>query len=254
MENNIAIPQIPYVVFELVKINVDRYISNQDYKAEQVQTVYLAVLPEQFNYRLTSRDAIRQTDSKVFVNKYGLAPERCTISGNFGQKSRLIAGTYMDGWSRLKQFEELIVRKGKETEFTQDGSKYIYALNYYDFLWQRYGNINIQSFSVNGNSRVNALLPFYSCDFMIIGELIDVYSKDLLLEGLLLLFGNQSVLNNLLEGLSDIMDVASPVLTGIQAGSQAYSLITESVELFNSTGDFLSNLSNNTYNDVASLF
>lgn len=257
MKNEIAVPSIPYIVFELVRINVDQYISDQSYKAEQINTIYLAVLPSQISYTLQSRDAIRQTDKKVFVNKFGLAPEKVTISGNFGREPRLVAGTYLDGWSRLKQFEKEVVRRSKETEITDNGAKYLYSLNYYDFTLHRFGNVNIQQFRVSGNANQNSLMPYYSCDFSIIGPLIDVESTDYLLQGLLGLFGENAILDDILTIPEYVMTVAQPIILGLESLDRAASLIQESYQLVIEAGEFLEGIGTNVqsvYKNVASLF
>src|SRR4030042_222834 len=111
MTNKIYLPRLNYIVFELVQINVDWLENEDNYRAKQVETIYLATHPEQFRFQKIARDAIVQTDKTVFLQKFNYQPEKVRISGTFGDKPRLIAGTYMNGWSRLKQFEEIIIDK-----------------------------------------------------------------------------------------------------------------------------------------------
>ena len=232
MKNKLAIPRTDYIVFELVKINADDYMKGE-YKAIQEETIYLAVLPQNFNYRLISRDSLKQTDSSVFVNKFGMAPERCTLSGHFGVRPRFIAGNYTGGWDRLKQFEDEIVRKSKLDELPDaDGNRFIYALNYYDFIWQRFGSINIQTFTVTGNSRENTQLPRYSIDFVIIGDLIEAESKDLMLDYLVGLYGADGALSDVFGEINDLLatEALNSALQLVGVGLDALSSVQELVQ------------------------
>lgn len=216
MRNKISIARIPYIVFELISINIEDYAKSSGYVAEQIETVYLAVLPEQINYRLQSRDAISQTYEDVFQTKFAFAPERCRLSGTFGDKHRYIAGTLMDGWDRLKQFQEDIVKASKKAGMIDNdaglntepnkGGLYIHAVNYYDFIFQKFGTIDINTWQVSGNALVNTNLIRYDCEFSIIGDLILSDSKDPLLASLNALFGEEgSLLSEITDGINDIL-------------------------------------------------
>ena len=78
MKQNFSLPQLNYLIFELVRINAADYLCGE-YSAEPVETVVLAVQPEIFSFQLTARDSITQTDSQVFLNKYDFAPEKCSM-------------------------------------------------------------------------------------------------------------------------------------------------------------------------------
>jgi len=213
MKNRLALPQLNYIVFELVRVNIDDYLA-ENYRAEQEEVVFFAVMPEQIRYANSARDAIAQTDSKVFVNRYDLAPERVSLSGTFGDLPRLISGTYMDGWARLQQFEKDIVKKSKRIELPESGddARYLYMLNYYDFWFQRYGAANISSFEVRGNAREIATLPRYSCEFVLIGDLIEVQSKDLLLLSLKELFAPGGTIYEVFNKVNEMLGDAQPFL------------------------------------------
>lgn len=177
MKQTFVLPKLKYIVFELVKIGLNDYMNN-NYRATVEETIYLAVMPQQFQYRLMSRDAITQTDSRVFLNRYDYQPERCSISGYFGIEPRFVAGTIMDGFTRLSQFEKEIIRRSKKSEFPDTGAPYMYALNYYDFWFHRFGNINIETWNLHANAKENTQLPRYSLDFLIIGGLIKAEGTD----------------------------------------------------------------------------
>jgi hypothetical protein len=203
---------MPYIVFELVQVNIDDYVS-QNYVAKAMETVFLAVMPNSFDYRLAARDAITQTDRATFINKLSFTPERCSIRGNFGLMPKLIDGIYMTGWQRLQQFNQNIVRLSKNSSQPNDTQRFIYALNFYDFWWQKYGSINIQSFQLRGDASRNSQLPFYSLDFIIIGDLIQSQNADPLLAWLKTLQNASAAIldpiNNLLSGLDPVLSYAT---------------------------------------------
>lgn len=248
MQNIAYVPQINYVVFELVKISIDEYLT-KEYKAVQEETIYLAKLPAVFNYKLKSRDSIVQTDNKVTVNKFSFQPEHCMISGDFGYQNRLMAGTFLDGWTRLQQFHEYVVLKSKDTS----DEDYIYGLNYYDFIWRKFGSININNFDLRGNARENAVLPKYSCEFDIVGNLIDVADSDLILAELKALFGNGGVVDSALSTVNDILGEINPILNVI--GSAQLNMQT-AYDLTKASQSFFTNLSSkySNYSNVTSLF
>lgn len=217
-----------YIVFELVLIDVDKYKSDENgYRAEQSDTIYLAVIPEQFNFSLVARDAIVKTDNRVFLQKFSFMPERVRISGTFGDKPRLVAGTYMDGWTRLRQFRETIVEKSKTVE--QSG-KYIYALNYYDFIWQKFGSIDIRDFQITGNARANTNLPNYSCDFIMIGDLIKVNGTDAVLIMLNKLIGENGFIQAGVDFINAGFDFIQPAVEGIGGATELLATTNDLVQ------------------------
>ncbi len=176
---SLQIPRISYIAFELVEVDMDALLKDKRYKANQVKAIDLAVLPEQLTYRLQSRDAITQTYSDVFVQRYEMQPERVRFSGTFGDDYRLVNNQYLDGWQRLKQFEEDIVRRKGHKNPNK-----IYCINYYDFVFQRFGSINIDSWSLNADGRTNSNLINYTLEFTIVGEIIDVNTLDAFIKNL----------------------------------------------------------------------
>ncbi len=228
MKNKVFIPRINYVAFELIKIDI------KSQETEQEDVIYLAVKPSQFEYRLQGRDAIAQTNTTVFITKFSLAPEHCRISGTFGNESQYIAGTYMDGWSRLKQFQEDVVKKSKDVSIgVSKKGDYIYAINYYDFIFQKFGAINISNWQISGDAQSNTILPKYSCDFAIVGELIKTASKDYLLDMLQRVFGQDGMLKSTLDNVNNYLSVIEPYLSAISLPLEGLGIAKD---LFNESG------------------
>lgn len=253
MKNSIALPKLNYIVFELVKVDVEDYL-NEDYRAITEETIYLAVMPNDFSYRLAARDAITQTQKRVFINKYNYQPEKCSISGHFGYRPRLIAGTAMDGYSRLAQFENEIVRRSKENDFPSEPSKYVYALNYYDFWNHRFGNINIDSWRLNGNARRNTHLPFYNIEFIIMGDIIASETRDVILIGLKALFANGGLVDQGLDFVNDLLGQIEPITSIAGAGLESLRTANQLVGGAQSFLSGYSGLTNQSYSNVFGLF
>jgi len=116
------IPQLGYIVFELLEIDLEQ-AKLTGYVAKSITAINLAVLPEQLTYQLRSRDAIMQTQDNVYVQRYSYLPEQVRFTGTFGDDFRYVNGHRLDGWGRLKQFENEIIRT-KESE-----GKKIYTIN-----------------------------------------------------------------------------------------------------------------------------
>jgi len=199
MRNKLYLPRIPYVVFELVKIDIEKS-KEEGYKAEQIDTIYLAVTPEDYNCDTQGRNAVTQTTNKIFVDRHENRYKRITISGTFGDTPRLIGGTFMDGWNRLKQFEDRVIKMKLETYYDKekaiqddiDKNKVILAVNCYDFLFQEFGVINLENFNIRSNARQNSKLIQYRFTYDIIGDLIS--TKETFSEGDPLLYSLNTVL------------------------------------------------------------
>ena len=187
---------MPYIVFELLRIKIDDYV-DENYVAESVDTIYLQTFPEQYDFRLRARDAMTQTDSEVFINKYDFAPERLSFNGTFGVKDRGM----MSGYNRLKQFEKEIIRRSKTASLPNagDGERFIYVVNFYGFEFGKFGNINVSTWNTRGNARENSDLIKYSFEFDIIGKLVKTNSKDPLLTALNEVFGEDGLIADALD-------------------------------------------------------
>jgi hypothetical protein len=252
LRNKVLIPRVDYVVFQLARVDAKKYRSGESYRAEEVETVYLAALPSEFDYGINSRDAITQTTDKIHTHPFPIGPERCTIRGTFGYRPREMAGTYMDGWTRLKQFEEDVFKKSKIQE-VKDNAQYFYVLNYYDFIWQRFGAINMGSYKVRGNARENTQVPQYSCDFIFTGDLISVNSKDPLLESLSAIFGEDGVLSDLTSLVNEGFEILEPYLSLADLAREA---MKTSLKLSSQADQYISGYSSGSglYSSVAKLF
>lgn len=167
MRQRITVPRKPYILFELVKINKVKYRRGDADALTQEDVIHMVVMPENINYALQSRDYLVQASEDFFLTKYSMQPEKVSISGTFGAERRLAGGTYMSGWERLVQFEETIVKKSKLLTTAE-----MYALNYYDFLYQKFGSININSWTISASARANTNFERYSLDFVLLGDLL----------------------------------------------------------------------------------
>lgn len=252
MRTQIAIPRIPYIMFELIALIRDR---EGGITPVQAATVYLAVMPESINYRVSSRDNVTQIQRDIAVTKWYPSPERCTLSGTFGGDTpRLYAGTLMTGWDRLVQFRELIIKISKtplitveklftellsgsqiaSVAFNQDNirqkfsgrTQIIPAVNYYDFWFRKFGVINIDSWNIGGNSAQNTQLARYNMDFQIVGDLMKAGLQDDPL--LKMLNGMYAEENSYFRTLTDKMTISLNQVTELFG----YTTI---VDLFNQT-------------------
>lgn len=230
MRQTFALPKLKYIVFELVKIGLNDYMNN-NYRSTVEETIYLAVMPQQFQYRLMSRDAITQTDSKVFLNRYDYQPERCSINGYFGIEPRFVAGTVMDGWTRLDQFEKEIIRRSKKSEFPKEGegAPYMYALNYYDFWFHRFGNVNIETWNLHANAKENTQLPRYSLDFIIIGGLIKAEGTDPMLIALKNIASPSGSFDGALSSVNSVLAKAEIGTKWIGAGVAGLQIVSSAI-------------------------
>jgi hypothetical protein len=214
------IPQMPYIVFELLKIKIDDYV-DENYVAESVDTIYLQTFPEQYDFRLRSRDAMTQTDSEVFLNKYDFAPERLSFNGTFGVKDRGM----MSGYNRLKQFEKEIILRSKTASLpgAGDGERFIYVVNFYGFEFGKFGNINVSTWNTRGNARENSDLIRYSFEFDIIGKLVKTNSKDYLLTALNGVFGADGLISDALDFVNS-NETVQDVYQGMETMKQIVTL------------------------------
>lgn len=253
MRNKAYLPKIPYVVFELVKISVrEQKDKSNDYQAEQIDTIYLAVMPESYAFKTHGRNSVVQTGKDVFIDQYPIAPEKVSISGTFGDMPRLIGGTFLDGYTRLKQFEERIVQMKLESYIDSEKliqeqvnkSESILAVNYYDFLWHKFGSISVENFDVRANAAQNVNMIRYSFDFTIVGDLINVKSDlakgDPLLTGLSTLLGPGSqkaldnTVNNVLYQMQEsFMGVGLKWLGAVDALKAVSAIVADTKDMYN---------------------
>jgi hypothetical protein len=194
-------PRLNYLVFELIKIDTAKYRTNPNDSSAftQEDVIYLAVKPDSINYQIQKRNYVLQSLNSTFITKYSYQPERCSLGGVFGHERRYVYGSYMTGWERLRQFTDNIINKSNEI----DSGKSLYFINYYDFNFQKYSVIDINSWSLNGNASTHSIMPRYSLDFILLGELITpLTNKDSLLNMLVKMYLPGGQISNQLESLS----------------------------------------------------
>ena len=229
------LPQIPYIAFELVKVNMVHYMNKKNYKADQVALVSMKILPEQMDYELTGRDAITQTDKKIFKQGYYWGPQKVTYRGSFLNDYEETDGILLDGYGRLKRFEENIIYLGKETE---EAGKYMYMINFYDFYLHRFGVINTDKWHLSGNGKENTNLLRYDLSFRIIGDLMSVNIVDALIGNILTAgFGGGFTISTVL--LDSGITLADNIIDTIKG---ADSIITAGLEQIASSGSKIKQL------------
>lgn len=225
-------PRMEFIVFELLEIDIKKQQADSNYKPKVMKTIDLAVIPESLQYRLQSRDSVSQTEKDVYVQRFEMAPEKVTFSGTFGDDKRMVGIEWLDGWQRLQQFEQFIVRNSKKSE---EGK--VYAVNYYDFLFQRFGAINIDSWALTANARNNTNLINYSLDFTIVGELITTTTKLPILSNLMLgmvdrVFNAGLMANIMVTGV-DYEAVALDIASGLDGALTIISALVTPSNLVN---------------------
>lgn len=235
-------PRKNYIVFEMIRIDMKKYKNNPESAdaISQHDVIYLGVIPESISYQLTSRNYRVQTFDLISITKYSLQPERCNFSGYFGEDRRLIAGTYMTGFERLKYFSDNVVSLSKQ--INPDDS--MYFLNYYDFNFQKYGSIDIDSFSLNGNARSHAIMPRYSLDFTIVGELLSpLTSGDRFLNWLKATYLPGGTYDNLLSNLTfTVPDGITDVFTHATVLKECAGVVKDAKSTITNVEGYLSGL------------
>jgi hypothetical protein len=103
----------------------------------------------------------------------------------------------------------------------QDGeNKYVYALNYYDFIYDERFAVNLESFIPEVSARRNPFEPTYSLSFTSTGPIQTVQTKDGLLATLLTF---SDFLTMAQDGLTGAMDAlqAIPIVSAVMFGANA---------------------------------
>lgn len=207
-----TIPQFFFLVFELVHLP-----KNTAHRINSVFTTWLSVFPKQINYTYPSRAAIMQTYEDKngiggFRDEFGRGFTRVSIQGTFGREPRRQGVSLKDGWLRLKEFREVIVKLSHLTH--QDGlfdpelfgmsSDMIsqvkrklertrgipfdrgdmFVVNYYDFFNDESFAVDIREFQILETVTSNNL-PIYSLQMQEIGAIVEPVDRDPMLELLL---------------------------------------------------------------------
>jgi hypothetical protein len=195
------------IIFELLR----RDLAEENSVFEEVKVVSLAVKPSSLRYEYGSRVAITQTvPDRGFVDRFGMRLTKVTMSGTFGLKPRREGIAIKDGVTRLLEFRDEIFKLSQQARQKEadTGHEYIYALNYYDFIWDERFAVNLDTFIPEVSARRNPFEPVYQLSFTSIGPVFVVIPKDPILAVLLaideLLTSGTDALNNAVEKLSEV--------------------------------------------------
>lgn len=247
------------VVFQLLRKN----LAAKDAASrtwEEVKVVALAVKPTYIEYRYPNRAQVNQTSERgIFVDKFGMGMVHVEMAGTFGSKPRRTGLQMKDGYTRLIEFRDEIVRKSNRVNDELDqkegkrligkntvdaNAKYVYAVNYYDFIYDEMFAINIEHFSIRPDATVNTMLPHYRLSFQEIGDTFKVESKDGLLRTLL---KTNEILDMTEQLASDAMSIITdnPVYEGIDLGIGVIETMNFQIENLQALGGmYLSAISN----------
>ena len=118
----------------------------------------------------------------------------------------------------------------------------MYGLNYYDFWFQRFGNVNIDTWDLNGNSKENTQMPRYSLDFIIIGDLIKAAGTDPMLVGLKNLAMPGGIFDAGLSSVNSVLASIEPVTQWVGAGVASMQAVGQTI---NSAKVLVNGISNN---------
>jgi hypothetical protein len=206
------------IIFQLLRKN----LAGQDDVArswKEIKVVTLAVQPSYIDYNYRGRSQINQTqERKGFIDKYGMLFTQVNMGGSFGSKPRLIGLSLKDGYTRLIEFRDEIVRKSNRVDDELDqqegqssifantvniNAKYVYAINFYDFINDEMFAIDISSFNIRLDAGFNTVLPTYKLGFQEIGDTIKVETKDGVLRALLLISQTINRIQNELDFASN---------------------------------------------------
>jgi len=206
----LRIQQADAIVFQLIR---------KDQKAgtdwQEVAVYAMAVKPTTLRYEYGSRSVIAQTvPDQGFVDRFGSKLTRVSMTGTFGLQPRRQGIDIQDGYTRLLNFRDDVFKRLQQARPTkQDGeSRYVYSLNYYDFIYDERFAVNLETFIPEVSARRNPYEPTYTLTFTSIGPIQTVDTKDGLLYALL--------------AFSDMLTAAQDGLTGAVAALQAIPAVS----------------------------
>ena len=155
---------------------------------EEVKVFPMAVKPADLRYDYGSRAAVTQTiPDHGFVDRFGSRLTRVVMSGTFGLQPRRQGISVKDGVTRFLEFRDEIFKVSQQARaVSEDGKEgFVYALNYYDFIWDERFAVNLETFRANINARRNPFEPIYELTFTSIGPTISAVPGDTILGALL---------------------------------------------------------------------
>ena len=184
------------IIFQLVRLDLAKNVSSTDAQKqglwEEVQVFPMATKPESIDYNYSSRSAITQTEPENgIVDRFGQKLPVVTISGTFGLKQRRVGAVVKDGYTRLIEFrDELFKRSQQARPVTSDsmfgkkygsddsGTQYVYAVNYYDYIYDEQWSTNLDNLKIRVDAKRNPFEPTYSMTFTALGDPIKAKTND----------------------------------------------------------------------------
>lgn len=191
-------------------------------KWEEVDVYPLAVKPATADYTYASRTKMVQTTHKsAFIDRFGLQPIPITLAGSFGIQPRAAGINFKDGYTRLLEFRDEVVKLTNSVDnalvvngaypsislSAKANAKYVYAVNFYDFIYNEMYAINIDSFNINVSATYNPFEPRYSLSFTAFGPPIatNAPTKDALLMALMQVSAIVTSIEDQANALSDVI-------------------------------------------------
>ena len=203
-----------YIIFQLLRKNL---AGNDDSSRawQEIDVMTLAVNPSYIDYNYRNRSQVNQTqERKGFVDKFGMMFTQVDMGGTFGSKARRVGLSLQDGYTRLINFRDGMVKKSnrvndeldnKESQSILFGgsadanARYVYAVNFYDFINNEMFAIDISTFNIRLDSAFNTVLPTYKLAFQEIGDIIKVSTKDGVLRAALAVSSVMSTAQNIIN-------------------------------------------------------
>ncbi len=223
------------IVFQLLRKN----LAGIDEPAriwKEIKVVTLAVKPSFIDYNYRNRSQINQTQERSgFVDKYGMLFTQVNMGGSFGIQPRRVGLSLKDGYTRLMEFRDEIVKKSNRVNDELDqkegtsqifggnnlgsdaNAKYVYAVNFYDFINNEMFAIDITTFSIRLDSAFNTVLPTYKLGFQEIGDIIKVNTMDGVLRALLAVSSVMDTIENEINYASNYI-TDSPIFQAVEFG------------------------------------
>jgi hypothetical protein len=216
------------VVFQLLRKNLAG-INEPARIWNEVKVVTLALQPSFIDYNYRGRSQINQTQERSgFVDKYGMLFTQVNMGGSFGSKPRRVGLSLKDGYTRLIEFRDEIVKKSNRVNDELDqkelntlaptniygqklqadvNAKYVYAINFYDFINDEMFAIDISTFNIRLDASYNTVLPTYKLGFQEIGDIIKVDTKDGVLKA-------QLAVASVIDSVQNDLDIAVNAISG----------------------------------------
>ena len=210
------------VIFQLLRKNLAG-INEPARIWNEVKVVTLAVKPSFIDYNYRGRSQINQTQERSgFVDKYGMLFTQVNMGGSFGVMPRRVGLSLKDGYTRLIEFRDEIVKKSNRVNDALDqkelnavaptnaygqtlqadtNARYVYAINFYDFINDEMFAIDISNFNIRLDAAFNTVMPTYKLGFQEIGDIIQVATKDGVLK-------MQLAIASVIDSIQNDLDVA----------------------------------------------